>query len=205
MYGAIEMPTLLKSEAPMRTAQPLLWACIVCCGAHCQDIAPDSATKKVTIQSVRVKGSRFSAPTLAHLTGLAAGQIVDEAKVREAIGNAMASGLFTNIAYDYESQPDSTDVVVELTVTDQLPLLPVTITVPGVNAEAIWKYLTDFDPLFAREMPPTVKAIQLYARYINKYLDGIGRTDIRASGNVTGTDTPTGVVFEGVKLRSIKR
>jgi outer membrane protein assembly factor BamA len=130
----------------MRTTQLLLAACMVCLSANGQDIAPDSATKKVTIQSVRVKGSRFSAQTLTHLTGLARGQIVDEAKVREAIGNAMASGLFTNIGYDYESQPGSADVVVELTVTDQLPLLPVTIAVRGVDAEAIWKYLTDFDP-----------------------------------------------------------
>lgn len=189
----------------MRAAQLLLSACIVCRAANGQDIAPDSATKKVTIQSVRVKGSRFSAQTLMHLTGLAPGQIVDEAKVREAIGNAMGSGLFTDIAYDYESQPGSTDVVVELTAKDQLPLLPVTIAVPGVDAEAIWKYLTDFDPLFAREMPPTVKAIQLYVRYINKYLDSAGRADIRASGNVTGAGAPAGVVFEGVKLRSIKR
>jgi hypothetical protein len=101
--------------------------------------------------------------------------------------------------------PDTTDVNLELVVEDQLPLVPATIRIAKIDSEDVWRYLLKTDPLFTRELPPTESAIKLYERYIDKYLQSIGRADIAASGNVIGSAPPKGVVFEAVKLRSISR
>ena len=162
----------------------------------------DAGKQKVRVQAIRVTGSRIGKESMMHLTGLHSGQVLDEATLRAALQNANASGLFTGISYNYESLPDSTDVNLELVVQDQLPLVPAVVKIPGVHAEDVWAYLTKTDALFTRDLPPTVNAIRLYERYINKYLQNIGRTDITVSGSVTGSQPPSNVTFEAVKLRS---
>ncbi len=133
---------------------------------------------------------------MTHLTGLTPDQIMDEAKVREAIENAVASRLFANIAYDYEAQPNSADV------TDELPLLPVTIAVPGVDAEAIWKYLTDFDLFFASEMPPSAKAVRSGT---STNTSTASATRISELQEMSREPVRRRAEFQGVKVRSIKR
>jgi len=168
-----------------------------------QGIAADAGKQPVKIQAIRIKGSRLAERSILHLTGLQVGQIVDEGKVRSALQHANDSGLFANIAYAYESAPDSTDVILELQIEDQLPLVPATIEIPKVDAEQIWRYLQNFDPLFTRELPRTEKAINLYAHYITKYLESQNHTDIAVTGNVLGSaERATGVEFVATKLRS---
>jgi surface antigen-like variable number repeat protein len=187
----------------------LLWiTCVsvaIAWSATAQEIAPDSAKQAVKLQEIRVQGSRLPAKSILRLTGLQAGQTIDEARLRTALKRANDSGLFKNITYDYESAPDSTDVILELKVDDQLPLTPATIKIPNVDAEQVWLYLQNFDPLFTRELPYTDSAIKLYARYITKYLETLGRTDIAVIGKILGTEHVTGVEFAPVKLRSAGR
>jgi len=173
--------------------------------ANAQGSATDSGKQPVKVQAVRVKGSRLPEKSILHLTGLQAGQIVDEKTVRTALQHASDSGLFTNIGYLYESEPGSTDVTLELEITDQLPLVPATIKIPKIDGELVWQYLQNFDPLFTRQLPPTEKAIKLYQHYISKYLEARGVTDIAVTGNVLGsTDHINGVEFGGTKLRSLR-
>jgi hypothetical protein len=173
--------------------------------AKAQGIAADSGKQPVKIQAVRVKGSRLPEKSILHLTGLQTGQILNEEKLRTALQHANDSGLFTNIAYVYESAPDSTDVTLELQIADQLPLVPATIKIPKIDAELVWQYLQNFDPLFTRELPPTEKAIKLYQHYIAKYLETQGTTDIAVTGNVIGSSEHIkGIEFVATKLRSLR-
>jgi outer membrane protein assembly factor BamA len=167
--------------------------------AGAQEKKPD--TGPVKLKAIRVKGSRLPDVSLSRLTGLQAGQTVDEAKVRGALEHANASGLFKNISYSYEYDAvDQAEATLEFEVTDEPNLLPVTIKIPKVSGEDVWKYLQGVDPLFTREMPITAKAIELYSRYITKYLQTLGRSDI-VIGNVVGTDNhPSGVEFVPGKL-----
>ena len=169
-----------------------------------QEAVQEAGKQPVKIQAIRIKGSRLPEKSILHLTGLQVGQMIDEAKVRSALQHANDSGLFTNVAYTYESLSDSTDVTLELQITDQLPLVPATIKIPKIDAEQVWQYLQNFDPLFTRELPQTEKAINLYAGYITKYLESQNRTDVRITGNVLGSnERATGVEFVATKLRSL--
>jgi outer membrane protein assembly factor BamA len=169
-----------------------------------QETTADAGKQLVKIHAIRVKGSRLQDKSIQHLTGLQVGQIIDEAKVRAALQHANDSGLFSNIAYVYESLPDSTDVILELQIVDQLPLVPATIKIPKIDAEQVWQYLQNFDPLFTRELPQTEKSINLYAHYIAKFLETQNRTDVGVTGNVLGsTERATGVEFVATKLRSL--
>jgi hypothetical protein len=195
----------------MRIATAVFIAALTPFGTFCQENSPVTANPpnndgklQVMVRSIGVKGSRLASESLVHLTGLRAGQVLDEAKLRLALQNATASGLFKNISYSYESVPDSTDIKLELVVEDQRPLVPATIKIAKVDSAAVWEFLAKTDALFGQEVPPTVNAIKLYERYINKYLQSVGRADIAAVGNVTGSNPPTGVVFEAVKLRNAK-
>lgn len=170
-----------------------------------QVIAPDSATRPVHIHEIHVKGSRLSAKSVLHLTGLQVGQTVDNAKVQAALGHANACGLFKNISYTYESLPDSIEVTLDLQVEDEMPLVPATIKIAGVDTDKVWQYLENFDPFFTHELPPTEKAISLYARYMTKYLESVGRTDVAVVGKAMGADRVTGVSFVAAKLRQSAR
>lgn len=163
--------------------------------------APSTGLEKkpVTIEAVRIEGqSRFSQRSILALAGLKVGQTVDEKAVRAACARMNASGLLTNMEYAYEAYPDKDGITLVLTPHDQLPLIPAKIQIKGVEEDDVWKYLESVDPLFTRELPRSVAALQLYARYINKYLDKQGRAE-RAVDEVQGTeDHPTLILFSAV-------
>ena len=95
-------------------------------------------------------------------------------------------------------------MILDLEIEDQLPVVPARFKIAKTNEEDLWRYLVAFDPLFTRELPPTEKAIQLYARYITKYLESTGLTGVAVTGNVLGTnEKPTGVEFVTVRLRTL--
>jgi hypothetical protein len=165
-----------------------------------QDPPPEGARTSVKLQAIHVKGSRLPEQSVIALTGLRPGQTIDEIAMQKALQNANASGLFRNIAYAYEIPADDPDVILNLVVTDWTPLVKATIRIPKVDPEAVWQYLTMADPLFTRELPPTVERITLYERSINRYLESIGRTEIAATGKVIGTPA-SAVIFEAVKVR----
>jgi hypothetical protein len=159
--------------------------------------------QSVNVRELRVKGSRLPGTSIARLSQLQPGQNLNEDGLRKALQAANQSGLFKNIAYSYESVPDSTtDVILELVIEDQLPLVPATVKIPKVDPEDVWRYLVSVDPLFTRELPPTAKAIDLYAKFITKYLESVGVVGFAVRGDVLGADQPSAIEFVTVKLRS---
>jgi len=158
----------------------------------------------VTIEKLKVQGTRFSAASIQILTGLRPGMRIDELAVRKAIARMLESGLIRSVNYNYESLEDPHRVVLELDVTDETPLLPASIEIPGVDPEPVWQYLESVDALFTRELPRTQKALRFYIRAITDYL----RTNKRSESLitiVTGDDTgrPTGIVFLPAGRRTI--
>src|SRR5258708_25398330 len=132
---------------------------------------------QVKIQSIRVQGSRLSAASIIRLLELKIGQEANEKTVRAALQHANLSGLFSSIAFNYESEPGSKDVELILDVHDEKPLLPAAIHVPKVDQEEVWQWLQGVDALFTRELPPTHEAIRMYSNYIMKYLHSNDRDE----------------------------
>jgi hypothetical protein len=138
-----------------RLGQLVILAGVLNLSAVAQGTVADAGKKPVRLLSIHVKGSRLPEQSVIRLAGLEVGQVIDEARLRKALQSASASGLFSNIAYSYESAPGTTDVSLELVVTDQLPTVPATINVEHIDSEKVWEYLVHADPLFTRELPPT--------------------------------------------------
>ncbi|MEO8052241.1 MAG: POTRA domain-containing protein [Acidobacteriota bacterium] len=150
----------------------------------------------VTIENLKVKGTRFPARSIQILTGLREGDQIDEAAVRKAIERMLESGLIRSVNYVYESLEDPHQVALELDVIDETPLYPASIEIPGVDPEPVWQYLESVDPLFTRELPRTQKALRFYAHAISDYLRTNKRRDVLApvvTGDAEGR--PTGIVF----------
>jgi hypothetical protein len=112
------------------------------------------------------------------------------------------TGLVDNVSYAYESAgPDPTDVALELTISDSLPLLPATIKVQGIEPELLWGYLLTVNPALARQMPRTEAALTLYATMIERYLRTQSRTErVISEVTVDSAGAPSGIVFYAAQV-----
>jgi hypothetical protein len=165
--------------------------------------SPVPSQELVTIEKLTVQGTRFPARSIEILTGLRPGLEIDESAVRKAIADMLESGLVRSVDYNYESLQDPHRVTLELDIIDETPLLPASIEIPGVDPEAVWRYLESLDPLFTREMPRTQKALRFYIRAISDYLHNNRRRDSLVP-IVTGDGSghPTGIVFVAAQRRT---
>jgi hypothetical protein len=164
---------------------------------------PSASEELVTIEKITVHGTRFAEHSIEVLTGLSRGSEINEAAVRKAIGRMLESGLIKSVDYNYESLEDPKAVALDLNITDELPLLPATIEIPGVDAEAVWEYMQSVDPLFTRELPRTQKALRFYIRAITDYLRENKRQDVVVP-IVTGDSeqNATGILFRAVDRKT---
>jgi len=163
--------------------------------------ATSAADEMVAIERITVRGSRLEAGSIRFLSGLRPGMKVNEAAVRKAAQRIADSGLVKNVGYQYQSLSSDRSVELEFAIADELPLLPATIEIPGVDAEDVWAYLRGIDPVFTRELPRTQKAIAFYTRYIERYLAAQKRT-LRVATVITADDSgnASGIVFVPASL-----
>ncbi len=168
--------------------------------------ALDDSEELVLIEKLAVEGSRLEPRSVQMLTGLRPGQQINEASLRKAIQRMTESGLVKNVDYSYESLSGPTSVALQLRIVDETPLLPASIQLPDVDAEDLWAYLKNVDPVFTRELPRTQKAIQFYIRYIERYLAN-QRKPLRVASVITGdgTGNANGIVFVPSDLLGIPR
>jgi len=168
--------------------------------------ALEDAEELVRIEKIVIEGSRLELRSVQMLTGLRTGQQINEASLRRAIQRMTESGLVKNVNYSYTSLSGPTSVALQLTITDETPLLPASIQLPDVDAEDVWVYLKSIDPVFTRELPRTQKAIRFYIRYIERYLSN-QRKPLRVTTVITGDGegNATGIVFVPADLLGIPR
>lgn len=162
-----------------------------------------SSDKVVEIDRINVTGTRCPANSIITLSGLKLHDKVKEIDVNAACHKVSATGLFKSIDYTYNAYPDRPGVDLNLAVVDEGPLIPASIKPAGEEA-VIWTGLQAMDPIFARQMPPTEKAIAFYEKGIEKYLRANGRDDEYAAATVTGAaqGNPSGIIFEIRKYKS---
>lgn len=170
------------------------------------------AKKLVTIKRIVVEGTRLPSLSVIGLAQVKAGDQVNFASLYASVQKVTKTGLISNVSFEYESLPDKeTDVILHLNCTDIKPSAKASIQVPKVNEEEVWTWLSQVDPLFTRELPPTEAAIRLYSRYIEKYMESHGTPDFRerfaivteASSSTGGTESDR-LVFKPAKRRGVK-
>ncbi len=149
------------------------------------------------VESINVKGTRFQAESILRLIGIKPHDQVNDLIVNKACHRITATGLVKSVDYAYDAYPDRPQVVLNLTVVDEGPLLPATIK-PAAEENSLWASLQAVDPLFTRELPPTEKALAFYSKYLDKCLQSKGRQNEYASANVTAdfSGKLTGIVFD---------
>jgi len=170
------------------------------------------AQKLVKIHRIIVEGTRLPALSVIHLAQIKAGDEVNFVKLHSALQRVTQSGLISNIEFEYESLPDKeTDVVLHMKCTDVKPSAKASVQIPKVNEDELWNWLTQLDPLFTREMPPTEAAIRLYSHWIGKYIESHGDPKFQETfavmadaSNSTGGSAPDRLVFKVVKRRGVR-
>ncbi len=117
-----------------------------------------------------------------------------------------ATGLIKNVDYAYDAYSDRAGVVLVLTVIDEFLLLPAVIQ-PGADAQRLWPALQSLDPIFKREMPPTERALDFYAKSIEQCLQSPGRMNEYAKADVTAdfSGKLTGIVFTIRQYKALSR
>jgi hypothetical protein len=110
------------------------------------------------------------------------------------------------VDYAYDAYSDRSSVVLVLTVIDEAPLLPAAIQ-PDADAQKLWPALQSLDPIFKRELPPTERALDFYAKNIERCLQPLGRTNEYAKADVTADPSGklTGIVFTIHQYKALTR
>jgi len=170
------------------------------------------AQKLVTIQSIVVEGTRLPAPSVIRLAQIKTGDKVNFVKLHGAMQKVTQSGLISNIDFEYESLADKeTDVVLHMKCTDVKPAAKASIQIPNVDEGDVWNWLTQVDPLFTRDMPPTEAAIRLYSDWIGKYMESHGDPKfadnfavVAHASSSTGGNVPDRLAFTVMKRRAAK-
>lgn len=91
------------------------------------------------------------------------------------------------------------------------PTAKASIRISEVEESDVWKWLTEVDPLFTRDMPPTEAAIRLYFHWIGKYMESHGSPKFEESFAVVadasssnGGNVTDRLVFKVVKRRGAR-
>jgi hypothetical protein len=154
------------------------------------------ANRLVSLNKIEIQGSRLSEAGVIQLSGLAVGQQVNDLVVNNACHKITASGLVKKVDYGYDVYPDKPGVSLVLTLVDEAPLFPSTIT-PASESELIWGALLQSNPLLKRELPRTEAALKFYAVQIESILKQRGRDNEYVAPLVAAdaAGSPTGIVF----------
>lgn len=181
-------------------------------GQEAKEGTAGDAQKLVTIRKIAVEGTRLPARSVIRLAQIQIGDRVNFVKLNDALQKVMRSGLIRHIDFEYESLPDkATDVILHMKCTDEKPVARASILISKVNEDDVWTWLTNVDPMFTRDMPPTEAAIRLYSFWIGKYMEDHGDPNFKkhftvtanASSSTGGNETNR-LVFKVTKLRSTK-
>ena len=170
------------------------------------------AQKLVTIRRILVEGSQVPPLSVLRLAKISVGDQVNFVILHAAMERVTHTGLISNIDFEYESVPDKeTDVILHMRCTDVARTAKASIEIAKVNEDDVWTWLTQVDPMFTREMPPTEAAIRFYSRTIGKYMEmhgdpkfGESFTVVAGASSSTGGRVTDRLVFKVAKLRRAK-
>ena len=129
--------------------------------------------KMVQLNGIEVTGTRLPPGSIARISGLKTGQMVNYDIINEACHRITATGLASTVDYAYNLDTTKGGMVLSLTVTDETPLYPAKI-IPQEDAEQLWSCLEAADPIFTRKLPNTANALGFYATNMNRCLENAG-------------------------------
>ena len=126
------------------------------------------------LAEITVTGSaRFQGPELVRATGLTPGQDASEDSLKKAANRLASTGMFTEVAYTYTSNPQG--VLVEYKVHDTPTLLPAHFdNFVWMSQADLLKKLGEREPLFNGEIPAAGDMYQRLADDIKAILSGMG-------------------------------
>jgi hypothetical protein len=162
-----------------------------------QELAQTPADKLLEVESIRVNGTRLPSDSVIRLSGIKVHDKVNDRIVNAACHKITATGLVKTVDYAYDAYPDRPGVVLNLTLSDEGPLLPSSIK-PDGEENTLWSSLQALDPIFTRELPPTEKALAFYSKNLERCLQTNGRPNEYAGASVTADSSGNliGIVFE---------
>jgi hypothetical protein len=182
------------------TAHSLLLVCFFCPALLS---AQTAAQRLMEVENIIVSGTRLPAESVIRLSGIKLHDKVNDLIVNTACHKITATGLVKNVSYAYDAYPDRPGVVLNLTITDELPLL--TAEIKPAADEALWSCLQARDAIFTRELPPTEKALAFYAKGFESCLQSNSRTNEFAGPTVSAdaSGNLTGIVFQIRRYKSL--
>ncbi len=186
----------------------VLASVVLALGQEAKEGTAGDAQKLVTIREIAVEGTRLPGRSVIRLAQIKIGDQVNFLKLNDALQKVMRSGLISHIDFEYESLPDKeTDVILHMKCTDEKPVARASIQIPKVNEDEVWTWLTNVDPIFTRDMPPTEAAIQLYSFWIGKYVADHGDPNFKKHSAIvadasssSGGNATDRLIFKVVKL-----
>jgi hypothetical protein len=149
----------------------------------------------IELAGIQVTGTRLPPESVIKISGLKVGQMINDDLLKQASDKITSTGLVKGLDYGYNVVPGKPGVYLSLRVFDEHPLLPAHIF-PEADAEPIWNCLQSADPIFARELPNTEKAIRFYSINMARCIRNSGDTKERVAATVACDGTGKSIAID---------
>lgn len=123
------------------------------------------------LESVTVEGTLVPQAVVLEMADLRLAAPIDKDGIEQACRKLQQTGLFASISYRYAPGRNK-GFALALTLTDQAPLMPAAIDVPGVNEDEVWQWLRARFGRFDRQVPEADAAQQFLAAEIERHIGG---------------------------------
>lgn len=166
-----------------------------------------SNPSQLKIGILKIEGSDLNRAALMRILGLQEGKSVAASDLQTATDHLVETGLFDSVNYKYEFSATEHSYVVTFQLEQPKEFSAVQLDLGDVDETAIWSYLASNAPAYVKKVPPSTEAQNLYARAVETYLSGIGRStnvevkSFAASINGNGTST---VILQAKDLPHIR-
>lgn len=115
------------------------------------------ANSRASVRDLRVEGNVLHPDNaVLSLISLKTGQVAGKPEFDAAQQQLVDSGLFDNVRYRYGPTADGTAYAVTYTVTEAAQRFPMRVEALPVNELEARRWLTENEPLFPRQSPPTL-------------------------------------------------
>lgn len=154
--------------------------CFVCFVFSC--LGADNGT----LNKIDISGTELNRAALLRVAGLDVGAIVTPASLKSACERLKSTGLFEQVDYDYQAEPDNAGYNLQIRLRPPVNLLAAVIEIPGVPARDVWESLRQTGLFYMNKTPAADAGQKFYIAEIQRVLKAHGAEQVIVASLRTG-------------------
>jgi hypothetical protein len=139
-----------------------------------------------SLNKIDITGTELNRAALLRVAGLEIGAGVTPTSLRSACEKLKQTGLFEQVEYDYQAEPDNGGYSLQIRLRPPVNLLAAVIEIPGVPSRDVWESLQQTGLFYMNKAPATDLGQRFYAAEIQRVLKAQGVEQVIVASLRTG-------------------